>query len=81
MKKKTASSRSRNDDQPVGRLTRIVDFLPPPDELIPDEDTVKITIALDKKTLQFFKGAASKSGAKYQRMIREVLKGYARKYG
>jgi len=71
MKKKTQKSH----DEPIGNLTRITDFLPPPDELLPNERTVKITIAIDDRTLKFFRMAASKQGLKYQRMIREVLKG------
>lgn len=79
MKRRT--TKINDPDQPVGKLMRVADFLPPPEELIPDEEVIKITIAVDKETLQFFKGAAAKTGAKYQRMIREVLKGYAKKYG
>lgn len=76
-------AKRKNEDmnQPQGKLTRIPDFLPPPGELLPREDTIKITVAVDSKTLKFFKGYAQKSGLKYQRIIREVLKGYARKYG
>jgi len=59
----------------------IADFLPAPEELIPIEEMIKITIALDSDTLTFFKEYADKSGLKYQRIIREVLKGYTRKYG
>lgn len=77
MKKKTL----KNQDEPIGDLTRIADFLPPPSELLPSERTVKITIAIDDRTLKFFRSAASRQGLKYQRMMREVLKGYARKYG
>ncbi len=68
-------------NMPQGKLTVIPDFLPPPEELFPNDGTMKITIALDAKTLKFFKEYAGKSGLKYQRIIREVLKGYARKYG
>ena len=71
----------KDKNEPKGKLTRIPDFLPPPEELIPSEETVKITVAVDEKTLVFFKEYAKKSGLKYQRIIREVLKGYARKYG
>lgn len=77
MKKKTL----KNQDEPMGNLTKIADFLPPPSELLPTERTVKITIAIDDRTLKFFRNAASRQGLKYQRMMREVLKGYARKYG
>ena len=47
----------------------------------PSEETIKITVAIDSQTLKFFKEYADKSGLKYQRIIREVLKGYARRYG
>ncbi len=73
--------RMKDQNEPHGKLTPIPDFLPPPEELLPNEETIKITIALDSKTLKFFKGYAGKAGLKYQRLIREVLKGYARKYG
>ena len=74
-------AKEKDRNRPQGRLTPIPDFLPPPEELIPHELTQKITVAVDSKTLKFFKDYAKKSGLKYQRIIREVLKGYARKYG
>jgi predicted DNA binding CopG/RHH family protein len=74
MKKKTLS------DLPVGELKQIFDFLPAPSELFPVEDVVKITLSVDSETLKFFKSNAKLSGKKYQRMMREVLKGYATKY-
>ena len=38
------------------------------------EEPVKITIIIDQDSLNFFKETAARLGAKYQRMIREVLK-------
>lgn len=71
----------RNDENmPVGRLIPIRDFLPPPDKLFSKEEKTKITITLDSATVQFFKKAARRAGLKYQRVIREVLKGYAARY-
>lgn len=67
-------------DEPIGKLSRMADFLPPPEELVPNEKTIKITVAVDVNTLKFFKEYANKSGLKYQRIIREVLRGYALKY-
>ncbi len=67
-------------DKPIGKLTRIPDFLPPPEELFPKEKLTKITIAVDNETLEFFKATAKKSGTKYQRMIRELLRHYALNY-
>ncbi len=73
--------KQKDNNEPVGMLKPIPDFLPPPEQLLPNEETIKITVALDAKTLKFFKSYATKSGQKYQRLIREVLKGYARRYG
>ncbi len=75
------TKKGNDNNEPHGRLSPISDFLPPPEQLIPAEKTIKITVALDEKTLKFFKEYAKKSELKYQRIIREVLKGYARKYG
>ena len=79
MKKKTKMSK-HDDDMPIGKLTRVKDFLPPPEELVLADKKLKITIELDEKTVNFFKKYAEKHDAKYQRMMREVLKTYAQKY-
>ena len=78
MKKKTSRT---NEDEPVGKLMTIGDFLPAPEDLLPKEHTIKVTVALDDETVRFFKSVARKMELEYQRMIREVLKGYAKKYG
>ncbi len=80
MKKKTRKN-IHDDDKPIGKLSAIADFLPPPHELMGKEQNVKITIALDEETIKFFKHEALTHHTKYQKMMREVLKGYARKYG
>ena len=58
----------------------IDDFLPPPDELIPRDDTVKVTISLTKKSVDFFKESANEQGVPYQTMIRKVLDLYSQRY-
>ena len=74
-------NRKRNDqDQPVGRLKRIADFLPSPEELAIPDETVKITIALRKSSVTFFKREALRNRTKYQRMIRDVVDRYATAY-
>ncbi len=80
MKKKTKSKAQKNDE-PIGDLRRIADFLPPPQELLPQEEITKITLTVDVHTIEIFKEMADEHGTKYQRMMREVLKGYAKKYG
>lgn len=67
-------------DQPIGCLKAVNDFLPPPDQLFRPEKRIKITISLDEESLRFFKKLAKKSGTKYQRMIRDVVRGYATHY-
>lgn len=79
-KKTTKPQKPRKSDKPAGKLNRIADFLPPPEELLPQEKVTKITITLDIETIAFFKATAKKHGTKYQRMMREVLRGYAQKY-
>lgn len=77
MKRKT---KYRDPDMPIGKLTVVPDFLPPPEQLVPPGQVVKITISLDQESLLFFKDTAEKLGTKYQRMIREVLRRYAANY-
>lgn len=79
MARKSKTHRS-HDDEPVGDLKHVADFLPPPSELLPKEDAQKITLSIDSDTVDFFRRMAKKNGTKYQRMMREVLKGYAKKY-
>ena len=81
MKKNTKKSKTKSSDEPIGDLNRITDFLPPPQELLPQEEVIKITLTVDIDTIEIFKEMAGKHGTKYQRMMREVLKGYAKKYG
>ncbi len=65
---------------PIGKLMRVEDQLPPPEQLVMPETTVKITIALKKSSLEFFRRQAQKHHTKYQRMIRELVDKYATLY-
>lgn len=64
-------------DFPRGKLKRIKDFLPPPSELVFPKDEIKVTLSLSRRSVAFFKREAKKNGAKYQRMIRELVDRYA----
>ena len=66
-------------DEPLN-LKPVVDFLPPPEDLILKDDTVKITIGLSRKSVDFFKKSARRQGGKYQAMIRKVLDLYAARH-
>jgi len=45
------------------------------------EDTVKVTIALSKSSVEFFKEQAAKHQVSYQKMIRRLLDEYAARFG
>jgi len=55
----------------------IDDFLPKPEDLVSKEEKERITIAIDKKSLEAFRAYAKKHDAKYQTMIDRVIKSYA----
>lgn len=65
---------------PIGKLTRVRDFLPPPAELAMPEETVKVTISLNRSSIEFFKKQAERYHTKYQKMIRELLDQYVSRY-
>ncbi|MFN8589744.1 MAG: CopG family transcriptional regulator [Candidatus Eisenbacteria bacterium] len=54
----------------------IADFLPSPAELAFREEGVKVTLALSRKSVEFFKSEAQKHHTQYQRMIRRLLDAY-----
>ncbi|MGH6789697.1 MAG: hypothetical protein ACRECC_08430 [Pseudolabrys sp.] len=61
----------------IGRVRVVEDFLPSPDALIPREDTVKVTLALSRRSIDFFKRAAKSRRVPYQRMIGALVDAYA----
>lgn len=63
-------------NEPLGDIEVVPDFLPPPAELAFREEGVKVTLALSKKSVEFFKFEASKHQTQYQRMIRRLLDAY-----
>ena len=63
-------------DEPIGNVKIIPDFLPSPAELAFNEEAVKVTLALSKKSIDFFKSEAAKNHTQYQRMIRRLVDSY-----
>ena len=63
-------------DEPIGKIKIIPDFLPSPAELAFNEEAVKVTLALSKKSIDFFKSEAAKNHTQYQRMIRRLVDSY-----
>lgn len=58
----------------------VADMLPSPAELVRKSAKEKITIAIDKDSLELFKNYAQKHDAKYQTMINDVVGAYADKF-
>ena len=54
--------------------------LPSPDQLVLREETVKVTLALGKASVSFFKKHAKKQKVPYQRMIKNLVDRYAQSY-
>ena len=71
------SVKIRYTDEPLGRLKVVPDFLPRPEDLVFRQEGVKVTIALSKRSVDFFKGEARRHRTQYQRMIRQLLDAYA----
>ena len=67
-------------DEPMGELKVVRDFLPPPQDLVFEEDTVKVTIGLSRASVAFFKREARRHHTAYQKMIRRLLDLYASRY-
>lgn len=67
-------------NEPIGEYRVVPDFLPPPDQLAFRDEGVKVTIALSKRSVDFFKAHAAKNQTQYQRMIRQLLDAYVDAY-
>ncbi len=70
------SAKIKYTDEPLGKVRVVQDFLPSPAELSFREEGVKVTLALSKKSVEFFKSEASRHHTQYQRMIRRLLDAY-----
>lgn len=64
-------------DEPLGEPRVVPDFLPAPEDLAFREESVKVTLALSKRSVEFFKREAVRQRTQYQRMIRRLLDAYA----
>lgn len=70
----------RYTDVPIGKVELVKDFLPPPNQLVLKEETVKVTLALTKDSVDFFKKIAKEKHTHYQTMIRALLEQYTEHY-
>jgi predicted DNA binding CopG/RHH family protein len=68
--------RIKYTNEPMNNVEVIADFLPSPEELAFKDETVKVTIALSKSSVDFFKREAESYRTQYQKMIRRLLDEY-----
>ena len=66
-------------DEKMDEVKVVSDFLPTPEELVFNEETVKVTLALSKRSVHFFKKLANQYHTPYQKMIRRLLDEYVMK--
>lgn len=74
------TAKTRYTHERLGAYRVVSGFLPPPDELAFRDEGVKVTIALSKRSVEFFKSHAAKNRTHYQRMIRQLLDAYVDAY-
>ncbi len=75
------SAKIKYTAEPMGDPKVVADFLPAPEDLVFRDEGVKITLALSKRSVNFFKREATKHHTQYQRMIRHLLDAYAEHHG
>lgn len=76
MSKRTVKYTNEN----LGEIKIVDDFLPEPKNLVLQEETIKVTLALSKSSVAFFKKKAKQHHSQYQKMIRILLDQYAEHY-
>lgn len=72
MKKKIKYSKGQID-----KVEIVEDFLPSPENLVFREETVKTTLSLSRRSIDFFKQLAASHNTQYQKIIRRLLDDYA----
>jgi hypothetical protein len=76
--KKFMKAKKKYTNEHIGKIKIVKDFLPSPEELAAKEDTVRVTLLLNKEIVDYFKQEAEKRHAHYQTMIRILLSAYAK---
>ena len=67
-------------NEPIGEIKIVKDFLPPPEKLVFKRKNIKVTMALDVESVEFFKKQAERNHVPYQTMIRNLINTYVAKY-
>jgi hypothetical protein len=67
--------------EPMGSVTIIDDFLPPPEQLVPKKNTVRLTLDFTKESIEFLQREAQRQDASYEVMIRKLVDAYVQQQG
>lgn len=68
------------DDNEIGEIKIVKDFLPSPKDLALREEKIKVTLTLTRSSVDFFKEQASTHHIGYQAMIRTLIDQYVARY-
>lgn len=67
--------------EPIGNVTIVDDFLPPPEQLVPKKNTVRLTLDFTKESIEFLEREAQSQDASYEVMIRKLVDVYVQQQG
>jgi hypothetical protein len=67
--------------EPMGNVTIVDDFLPPPEQLVPKKNTVRLTLDFTKESIEFLQREAQSQDASYEVMIRKLVDAYVKQQG
>jgi hypothetical protein len=67
--------------EPMGNVTIVDDFLPPPEQLVPKKNTVRLTLDFTKESIEFLQREAQSQDASYEVMIRKLVDVYVQQQG
>lgn len=81
MSKKTIYTDAPGDSgEAITTGERIIDFLPPPDQLVKKPLKVKIMISLNQQSVEFFKETAKNNKVIYQTLINDIFDQYVKRF-
>jgi predicted DNA binding CopG/RHH family protein len=74
------SNKISDPAKPIGQVTIVKDFLPPPEQLVPKNTTVRVTMEFSQETIEYFKREAKQNNLSYKSMIRDLLDVYVKQH-
>ncbi len=72
--------RIKCSNEKMGKVEIVKDFLPTPEDLVFREENIKVTLNLNKSSVEYFKKLAKDNGSQYEKMIRELPDSYTSRF-